>query len=324
MANKSYKDQIALHSGTGAAAGGQTTSNQMLELILNRKPHSYDAKNDPAAQAARKQAARNAQAATRDTLGQHAGLTGGVPSTAAVSAAAQAGNAALAQGADRVAELEQMSWQRYQQEGQDLYDAYGMLRGQEQDAREQERYDQQWQYQQGRDQVADQRYQEEQAYQKEQDAYNREWNEQQRDYSREQAEYEKRLAMAQLRAAYGDLGGLKELGVDTSKYQSGGSGNPGSYRNPGGIDKSGDPVDPGDPGLLTEEQNNEALAYLLSRYHDMTMSQSEWAEEEARYGEANLKAWGFRKKASTGGGTGGPGAGDRPGSRGNNRVNLMN
>ena len=76
--NKSYMELMELQGQTGGTGQGTAqTSNQMLELILGRQPFQYNAQTDPAAQAARKTAARNAQAVTRDVLGQHAGMTGG-------------------------------------------------------------------------------------------------------------------------------------------------------------------------------------------------------------------------------------------------------
>ena len=454
-ANKKYNGQAmpqgvsntsAVSTGTGGS-GGAKTSNEMLDLILNRQPHSYNAETDPAAQAARKEAARNANASIRNTLGQHAGMTGGVASTAAVSAAAQAGSAALAQGADKVAELEQLSWQRYQQEGQNMADLYGMLRNQEQDALSNERYEREWQYQQsrdavadkrydqewqyqqsrdqvadkrydqewayqkeqdalanqrydrewqyqvgrdqvadqryleerayqqsrdqvadqrynqewqyqmGRDQVADQRYLEERTYQKEQDAlanqrydrewdyqvgrdqiedqrydqqwdyqreqddYQRGWNEEERSYSRQQDAYEQELAMAQLMAAYGDLSGLKKLGINTSAYMTGGSGGSGGGSS-GGSQGGG-----GSGGTSSGQGNDEGFNALLMSHPNMTMNDSDWAAAAAQYGEANLKAWGFKKKAksSTGsnGNTGGAAQKEKPGQAGSNRMDMM-
>ena len=258
----------------------------MLELILGLKPFQYNAQTDPAAQAARKTAARNAKAVTRDTLGQHAAMTGGVPSTAAVSAAAQAGNAAMQQGADRVAELEQLAYQNYQTEGQNMYNAYAAMQGAEGDA------------------------------------WNRNMQEQQLQYQKEQDEYQKKLALAQLAAAYGDYSGLKELGIDTSNYSAGGysSGGGGSYRGSGGSG-GGSGSGGGD-----DDGNNAALAALLTAYPGKTLTASEWAAASAQYGEQFLIDNGFSKKAeqkkpSSGGGGAGTGGG-RPGAR-SDRTNMM-
>ena len=303
--NKSYRELMELQ---GAGAGKAATSNQMLDLILNRKPAQYNAATDPAAQAARKAAARNARAVTQDTMGQYAGMTGGVPSTAAVSAAAQAGNQAMAAGADKVAELEQMYLDRYHQETQDMYNAYGALQQAEGDAYNRQMQEQQW------------------AYQKEQDAFNRQMQEQQWAYQKEQdakaqadAEYQKQLAMAQLKASYGDLSGLKALGVDTSKYAAGGgSGGGGGYYTPK------NPVNPKDDDDENDDDENDAkLAALLTAYPGKALTASEWAAAAAQYGEQFLIDNGFTKKKASGGGAG-AGTGNKKPGAGNNWENLMN
>lgn len=284
--NKSYRELMELQ---GAGTGKAATSNQMLDLIMNRKPAQYNAATDPAAQAARKTAARNARAVTQDTMGQYAGMTGGVPSTAAVSAAAQAGNQAMAAGADKVAELEQMYLDRYHQETQGMYNAFGALQQAEGDAFNRQMQEQQW------------------AYQKEQAAK-----------ADEEAEYQKKLAMAQLKASYGDLSGLKALGVDISKYAAGGgSGGGGGYYTPK------NPVNPKDD----DNENDAKLAELLTAYPGKTLTASEWAAAAAQYGEQFLIDNGFSKKAEKkkpSGGGAGAGTGNKKPGAGNNWENLMN
>lgn len=306
--NKSYRELMELQ---GAGTGKAATSNQMLDLILNRKPAQYNAATDPAAQAARKAAARNARAVTQDTMGQYAGMTGGVPSTAAVSAAAQAGNQAMAQGADKVAELEQMYLDRYNRETQGMYTALGALQQAEGDAFSRQMQEQQW------------------AYQKEQDAFNRQMQEQQWAFQQQQAakadeeaEYQKKLAMAQLQASYGDLSGLKALGVDTSKYAAGGgSGGGGGYYTPK------NPVNPKvsdknpESGIPAEVKNDLKYQYGSNLPEDV------YEQVKAQYGEDALIAAGFtkkveQKKPSSGGA--GAGTGHKKPGAGNNWENLMN
>lgn len=292
--NKSYKELMELQgqSNPGGGSGGAATSNQMLDLILSRQPHSYDPKTDPAAQAARKTAAMNAKAVSRDVLGQHAGMTGGVPSTAAVSAAAQAGNQALAQGADRVAELERLSFQNYQTEGQNMMNAYAMMQQSEGDAWNRQMQEQQW------------------AHQKEQDAYNRQWNEQMRAQEQAEADYQKKLAMAQLAASYGDLSGLKELGIDTSKHAAGGGsgGGGGPYYTPRNPEsKETEPTG----GLSDEDYNKLMMMADANRYLD----EATFDQYAGIYGESALIAAGFKKKqaqrnpgSGNGGGSGSGGS----------------
>lgn len=293
--NKSFKELMELQGQSGGAA----TSNQMLELILGRQPFQYNAQTDPAAQAVRKQTARNAKIATQNTMGQYAAMTGGVPSTAAVSAAAQAGNAAMQEGVDRVAELEQLAFQNYQTEGQNMYNAYGALQQQESDAFNRQMQEQQW------------------AYQKEQDQK-----------AAADAEYQKKLAMAQLKASYGDLSGLKELGIDTSQYTAGaaGGGSGGGYRGSGSGGSGGGSGGGAGGGLTTAAKNELAVvAYDNGGYIPADV----WASYAAKYGEAALIAAGFKKKAQqsnptpgSGNGSGGSGAGTQNPNRGTRNPGI--
>lgn len=292
--NKSYRELMELQKQSGGAGGtgGAATSNQMLELILGRKPHSYDPKTDPAAQAARKTAAMNARAATQNTLGQYAGMTGGVPSTAAVSAAAQAGNQALAQGADRVAELEELAYRNYQTEGQNMYNAYAAMQGAEGDAWNRGMQEKQWEYQKAQDEKA-----------------------------AADAEYQKKLAMAQLKASYGDLSGLKELGVDTSKYTAGSGG--GGYHY---TDRTPAPkVDDKPVGGLSDEDHNKLLMMADANGY---LDEDTYNQYAGIYGESVLAAAGFKKKwqeATSGhsGNTGGAAQKEKPGGTGSNRMDMM-
>ena len=210
-------------------------------------------------------------------------MTGGVPSTAAVSAAAQAGNNAMQQGADRVAELEQLAFQNYQTEGQNMYNAYAAMQGAEGDA------------------------------------WSRQMQEQQLQYQKEQDEYQKKLALAQLAASYGDYSGLKALGINTSNYSAGGGsgGGGGSYRGSGGGSGSG-----GTGGGGDDNGNNAALAALLTAYPGKVLTASEWAAAAAQYGEQFLIDNGFSKKKAASGGAGAGTRGGRPGA-GGDRTNMM-
>ena len=74
---------------------------------------SYDVNRDPAYQAYAKQYLREADRQTRDTLAAYAGQTGGIPSTAAVGAAQQAGSYQRAQLTDKIPELMQADFSRW-------------------------------------------------------------------------------------------------------------------------------------------------------------------------------------------------------------------
>lgn len=88
---------------------------------------SFDPNTDPVWQALQKQYLREGRRATEDTLGRYAAMTGGMPSTAAVSAATQAGDYYAAQLSDRLPQVYQDAYNRYLQEYQKqlgISDAY--------------------------------------------------------------------------------------------------------------------------------------------------------------------------------------------------------
>ena len=107
----------------------QAKRDAALENAANMQ-WNYDPNTDPVWQALQKQYRREGQRATEDTLGRYAAMTGGMPSTAAVTAAAQAGNRYAAELSDRLPQVYQDAYNRYLQEYQrqlGLSDAYGNL-----------------------------------------------------------------------------------------------------------------------------------------------------------------------------------------------------
>ena len=92
-------------------------------------PFSYDYRSDPVYQAYKKEYAREGRRAGEDTLGRYAALTGGMPSTAAVTAAQQAGNYYAAQMADKLPELYDLAYAMYTGEADRLYRQLSALRG---------------------------------------------------------------------------------------------------------------------------------------------------------------------------------------------------
>ena len=87
-----------------------------LKTVTERPEFTYNPASDPLWQAYRKQYAREGSRATEDTLGRYAAMTGGVPSTAAVTAAQQAGDYYRAQMADAIPELYRMAYAMYSDE----------------------------------------------------------------------------------------------------------------------------------------------------------------------------------------------------------------
>jgi len=78
----------------------------------------YDPNKDPSWQAYQKQYRREGERAMKDLLGQYASMTGGNPSSYALTAASQAGDYYAAQLADKLPQLYQDAYQRYLQEFQ--------------------------------------------------------------------------------------------------------------------------------------------------------------------------------------------------------------
>lgn len=95
----------------------------MINDLTNRQAFSYDPNTDPVYQAYKKQYAREGQRATQDTMASAASMTGGVPSSYAVSAAQQAGNYYAAQMSDKLPELYNQAYNRYLQEYQNQISA---------------------------------------------------------------------------------------------------------------------------------------------------------------------------------------------------------
>ena len=104
----------------------QKLRDQYLRNAANME-WNFDPSTDPVWQAYQKQYRREGQRATEDTLGRYAAMTGGMPSTAAVTAASQAGDYYASQLSDKLPEVYQQAYQRYLQEYQrqlGLSDAY--------------------------------------------------------------------------------------------------------------------------------------------------------------------------------------------------------
>lgn len=107
----------------------QPLRDQYLQNAANMK-WDYNPDTDPVWQAYQKQYRREGQRAMEDTLGRVAGMTGGMPSSYAVTAASQAGNHYASQLSDKLPQLYQDAYNRYLQEYQrqlGLSDAYAQF-----------------------------------------------------------------------------------------------------------------------------------------------------------------------------------------------------
>lgn len=242
----------------------------VMDRVLNYGPFSYDYKADPSYQAYAKQYAREGRRASEDTMGQYAAMTGGRPSTAAITASQQAGNYYGAQLADKIPELYQQAYQRYLQEyqrqlqtldalntdrgfeygvyGDDfnrLLTKYDTVRGQENAEREQ------------------QNAEEATKYAREQDRLNRERQDMLDSWSAQDQAWQD----AQRRAQYGDYSGLRALGIDVDAWlasqQSAGGYGPGSEPPAPELPSTpqGQTINPGSPDYLSVLNNSIRDSY---------------------------------------------------------------
>lgn len=86
---------------------------ELLDAVTNYKDFGYDPASDQLYSQYRKQYAREGQRATADALGTAAAASGGVPSSYASTAAAQAGNYYSAQLTDKIPELYELAYNKY-------------------------------------------------------------------------------------------------------------------------------------------------------------------------------------------------------------------
>lgn len=108
-----YEDTLAKPSYTNRY---QSEIQAALNQVTNRDPFSWSRESDPAYSAYAKQYRREGERATADAMAQGAALTGGQLSTAAMTAATQAGDYYGAQLSDKIPELYENAYQRYLQE----------------------------------------------------------------------------------------------------------------------------------------------------------------------------------------------------------------
>lgn len=112
----------------GDWTGGQYGSalQDLLNQINNRKEFSYDLNGDMLYRQYRDQYARQGKMAMMDTLAQAANLTGGYGNSYAVTAGNQAYQGYLQGLNDKVPELYQLALNKYNAEGEDLYNRFGL------------------------------------------------------------------------------------------------------------------------------------------------------------------------------------------------------
>ena len=107
--------------------GNQATLDDVMNKILNREKFSYDLNGDALYQQYKDQYMRQGNIAMKDAIGQAAAMTGGYGNSYAATVGNQAYQSYLQQLNDKIPELYQLALDKYNMEGQDLYNQYGML-----------------------------------------------------------------------------------------------------------------------------------------------------------------------------------------------------
>lgn len=103
----------------------------IIDSIRNREKFSYDVNSDALYQQYKDQYSALGKAASQDVMGQAAAMTGGYGNSYASTAGNQAYQSYLSQLNKVVPELYGMALDRYNAEGQELYNQYGLLADQE-------------------------------------------------------------------------------------------------------------------------------------------------------------------------------------------------
>lgn len=101
--------------------------NNIINQILNRDKFSYDLNGDALYQQYKDQYTTQGKMAMMDTMGQAAAMTGGYGNSYAQSVGQQAYQGYLQQLNDKVPELYQLALDKYNMEGQELYNQYSMI-----------------------------------------------------------------------------------------------------------------------------------------------------------------------------------------------------
>lgn len=132
------------YNAPAAAENTPKVSQDYLNEYLNRGPFKYDVNSDALYQQYKNQYMRQGNLAMRDTIGQASALTGGYGNSYAESAGQAAYNQYLGALNDKIPELYQLAYDRYDREGQQLRDAYELLYGRERDAVADEQWSQEF------------------------------------------------------------------------------------------------------------------------------------------------------------------------------------
>ena len=206
-------------------------------------------------------------------------MTGGVPSSAAVTAATQAGDYYAAQLSDRMPQLEQNAYDRYVGDYNMDANTLSMLQSLDDSAYSRYANDRAFDYQQWMDDYNIDLSNLSMLQTLDDTAYNRFMNQLQYAAEQDAANFEKDYNMAALAAEYEDYSYLHKMGIDTSEFEksnsksgrSGGAGGGGGYT----LDDLIGLVDDEPKSGADDSNYNQMLAeakayYALTRNKDLT------------------------------------------------------
>ncbi len=190
----------------------------LIESLKNRGEFSYNPEKDPLYSNYKKQYTREEKRATEDVLGDVAALTGGLPSSYAVTAAGQTANQYAAGLADKVPELYDVAYNKYLNEYNADLTHLNMLRDMEEneysrylDSLAQHNADRNFDYGQYVDEIGFRQ-------QQNQDAYDRQKAEEQTSYNRNQDTMQNEYEIAVVAQEMGDDALMREF---VKKYGNG-------------------------------------------------------------------------------------------------------
>jgi len=253
--------------------------NAQLYGLVNTPVFSYDASQDPLYSQYRKQYIREGKRAAEDTMGNAAAMSGGIPSSYAVTAAGQAQNYYNSQLTDKIPELYQIAYNKYLNDFQMQQSKLAALQGAEQ-----------FDYQKYLDELGQYNTDRNFGYNQYMDQYNLLANNLQTAQGLEGTAYQRYLddlndqyTKAQMAASAGDLSYLQALGIDTSNWwtlngpkASGGGGS--------GYSGGGNGGDEAEEGLIEHmlSLGNDVAAreYLRKYLGSSTQADRDWYWEQ--------------------------------------------
>lgn len=121
------KKNAELQQNIGYKSPWEEQLKEAMDKILNREEFNYDLNGDAFYQQYKDKYVKQGQQAMMDTIGQQAALTGGYANSWAQSAGQQAYHGQLDKLNDVIPELQKIALDKYNAEGQELYNQFGLI-----------------------------------------------------------------------------------------------------------------------------------------------------------------------------------------------------